>query len=229
MTKLNLTENNIYSEHQLYDYIKMQNPSATDQKCKWILFELERSGEINRIGTKRYIAGLTKYKHTLNSIAQSIDDFLTGKLPDIDYIVWESIQLNEWSNLLLNQNTIFIDVDKELIDFVVDQLIEQFGAEYTILVNPSEADIARYRRNNLIVVKKLFSRSPSVKHSHCITLEKLLIDLLCDRYYQAMVDTSATKDIYVSVKQNYAIDTTKMFNYAKRRRVLELANSMWGE
>ena len=229
MMKLSFEKNMVYFENEIYGLVKRQKQDVSEQKFKWILYELERDGVLSRIGTKRYIAGVEKYKYELREESKAIDEFISSSFPEVNYVICESTQLNEWVNFLLNQNTIFVDVEKELFDFVVDGLMEEFGDEYTILVNPDEQTVSRYRRDNLVIVKKLFSRSPADKKGHRIKLEKLIVDLLCDKYYVWMLDSSAVEAVFSGVKKNYAIDTTKMLNYAKRRGVLPAAKTLWGD
>lgn len=229
MKKISFAKNTIYSESEIYDIVETYKNDVSAQKFKWILYELERDGTLSRIGTKRYIAGVNKYQYELREESKAIDEYINSSFPGINYVIWETVQLNEWTNLLFNLNTIFIDIEKELFEFVVDGLIEKFKDEYTILVNPDEKTVSRYRKDNLIIVKKLFSRSPVDKKSHKIKLEKLMMDLLCDKYYISMLDSSAIEEVFCGIKKSYAIDTTKMFNYAKRRNILSVAKTLWGD
>lgn len=227
MMKLNFVKNTIYSESEIYRLVQEQKQEVSEQKLKWMLYEFERDGVLSRIGTKKYIAGRKKYKYELREDSKNIDEYIRSSFPEVKYVIWESTQLNEWINFLINQNTIFIDIEKELIDFVIDGLVEEFGNEYTILINPDEQTVSRYGRDNLVIVKKLFSRSPLDKKEHMIKLEKLLVDLVCDKYYAWMLDSSTIKDVFAGVKNTYAIDTTKMLNYAKRRNVLSTIKPLW--
>lgn len=227
MMQIGFEKGMVYFENEIYSLVKEHKKDVSEQKFKWTLYELERDGVISRIGTKRYIAGVKKYQYEFREEVKAIDEFLSNSFSDANYVIWESTQLNEWVNLLLNQNTIFIDIEKELFDFVVDSLIEEFANEYTILVNPDEETVARYGRDNLVIVKKLFSRSPTNKKEHKIKLEKLLVDLLCDKYYGWVLDSTAIEDVFSGVKKSYAIDSTKMFNYAKRRGVLAKVQTLW--
>ena len=228
MMELNLKKNMTYSESEIYDLVKKKKNDISKQSFKWILYQLEQNGITSRIGTQRYITGLTKYQYESSEKFKDIKDYLNRTFPDVDYVVWESVQLNEWINFLINLNTIYIEVEKELFDFVVDGLMGEFSDKYTILINPDEETISRYRRDDLVIIKKLFSRSPIDKKKHNIKLEKLMIDLLCDKNYISMIDSSAIEDIYAGVKKTYAIDVTKMMNYAKRRGVFNKASELWG-
>ena len=229
MNQIYFEKDIIYTENEIFNLVREQKKDISEQKFKWTLFELVQNGLLCRIGTKRYIAGLKKYKCELSDIGMSLNEYIKSTFPEVNYTIWESIQLNEWVNLLLNQNTVFIDVEKELLDFVVDSLMDAFGKDYTILVNPDENTVARYRRNNLIIVKKLYSRSPMDRKCREIKLEKLLVDLLCDKNYLSMLDYSAVEDIFEGVKLNYAIDSTKMLNYAKRRGILDRIKKIWSK
>lgn len=228
MMQIDYKKNTVYCENEVFNLIKSSNQNIFEQKLKWILFKLESIGALSRIGKKKYIAGVSKYKYGLRKGSKVIDEFISNSFPEANNVIWESTLLNEWINLFINQNTTFIDVEKELFDFVVDGLIEEFGKTYTILVNPDEKSVSRYRRDNLAIVKKLFSRSPSDKKGHKIKLEKLMVDLLCDKHYAWMLDSSAVEETFNGIKKSYPIDTTKLFNYAKRRGVLNKVKVLWG-
>ena len=89
--------------------------------------------------------------------------------------------------------------------------------------------IATYLRDNLIIVKTLFSRSPLNKRSHGITLEKLIVDVLSDKYLSNILGTSGIEHLIQGIKKNYVVNESKMHTYAKRRNHEKELEFYWGQ
>lgn len=218
MKKINLKKNTTYSESEIVDIIKDANPSASTIKIKWLLFDLEKNNSITRVGIKKYVTDGRTYYYGISELSKDIDALISNNYPDIEYIIWESNQLNEWMNLLFSKNIIFIEVEKDLIEFIFLFLQENYGKRQSVLFNPTIDILSRYIDNNPIVVKPLFSRSPKSKQNHKISAEKILVDIFCDRLLVSMIGTNDRDEIAKGIIRNYSINETKTLAYAKRRR-----------
>ncbi len=218
MSSLKLNDNTIYKELDLIDILKKENPSISDTKIKWSLFELEKNNIITRIGTKTYITNGKTYSYTPSSSTNEINSFLNQKYPLIKYIVWETRQLNEWMNFLFAKNIIIVEVESELKDYVFQSLLENFEHKYMFLLEPDNDQISKYVTNDLVIVKTLFSRSPINKKAHSMTPEKLLVDIISDKTIYSMIGTYDKKEIIMGIINNYTINESKLLTYAKRRK-----------
>ena len=226
--KLTLNEDTIYNENDIIDAIKELNSSISETKIKWILFEMEKENKITRIGTKKYITNGNSYTYNYESdIAIKLDSFLTDNFSQVKSIIFETKQLNEWSNFLISQNIIIVEVELGFESIVFDKLMESFGDKYTILLSPSDEMISRYLRDELIIVRTLYSRSPIKRKSHIITLEKLIVDCIADKYFNKLLGTYGTEYLIGVIKSNYTINESKMFTYAKRRKKDIELNDLW--
>lgn len=229
VSPIQLESNRTYKEKEIISLIKTSNPSVSDIRVKWILFDMEKRNQITRIGLKEYIPGSGRiYSHEFESaIAKRIDDVIKGSFPLLKNVVWELTQLNEWTNLLFSKNTIFVEIESGFESIVFDELLNTFGNEYTLLFNPNSETIARYMRDELIIVKTLFSRSPVSKHSSSIMLEKLVVDIIADKYLSNLLGTDNIEYVIKGIKKNYTINESKMFTYARRRNVEKELKDIW--
>ena len=229
VSQIQLESNRTYKENELFDLIKTSHPSISDTRVKWILFDMEKRNQITRIGVKEYISGSGRiYNHEFEStIAKRIDDVIKDSFPLLKTVIWESNQLNEWTNLLLSKNTIFVEVESGFESIVFDELLNAFGNKYTLLLNPNSETIARYMRDELIIVKTLFSRSPINKHSNSLMLEKLAVDVVADKYLSSLLGTDNIEYVIKGIKKNYTINESKMFTYARRRKVEIELRDIW--
>ena len=223
VSQIQLESNKTYKEAEIISLIKTCNPSVSDTRVKWILFDMEKRNQITRVGVKEYIPGSGRiYNHEFEStIAKRIDDIIKDSFPLLKTVVWELTQLNEWTNLLFSKNTIFIEIESGFESIVFDELIKSLN-DKMVLLNPNSETIARYMRDELIVVKRLFSRSPVSKRFNSIMLEKLVVDVIADKYLSSLLGTGNIECIVKGIKKNYTINKSKMFAYAKRRKVEEL-------
>ncbi|MFT4154352.1 MAG: hypothetical protein QM629_11105 [Parafilimonas sp.] len=113
-----------------------------------------------------------------------------------------------------------MQVEKEALEPVYDFLKEQkLGDSF---IQPEEKEIERYiyKSEKAIVLLPLVSKSPIQKINNIATttLEKLIVDLYSDKKIFAAFQGSELIHIVNNAYSRYAIDFTKLFHYAKRRR-----------
>lgn len=229
MTQIKLEPNKTYSEEELINIIKSTNSSISDTHIKWVLFDMLKNNQITRVGCKKYISGRGKeYNPNFEStIARKIDETLNNIFPLLRIVIWETIQLNEWTNLLLSKNTIVVEVESGFESIVFDELMKRFGDKHTLLFNPNNEMVTRYMRDDLIIVKALFSRSPVNKGKKNITLEKLTVDVIADKYLNSLLGTKGVECVIRGIKHSYTINESKMFTYAVRRNVIKELKDIW--
>ena len=218
MNSVDLKKNASYSESEIIEAIRKATPSVSETKVKWLLFDLERTHVITRIGSKKYVTGGRLYTADLSEPAANIDSAVSQHYPEIEYVIWESSQLNEWINLMLAKNVIFVEVESGLKDYVFSFLQEQYGRTHTVLLDPDHEMLSRYIDNDPVVVRQLFSRSPRGRKGHRIILEKLLVDVVSDKLLKSMIGTNDREEIVRGMSVNYSLNITKILAYAKRRR-----------
>ena len=209
MNLIELKNYTTYNESEIIDLIKKNNPNISEIKIKWVLFELEKKQIITRIGTKQYITNGKLYSFELSDLSKSINSFLNENYPMVNYVIWESTQLNEWMNLLLTKNIIFIEVESEFKDYFFSVLQEHYSTTNIILLNPSFDILSRYIDNKPIIIKPLFSRSPLNKKTHQITIEKLLVDVFSDKLLTNLISTNNQNEIAYGITHSYSLNKSK--------------------
>lgn len=218
-------QNNTISEKDIVSIIKKNNPNISDVSLKWKLFNYIKENSLIKVGTGKYQAKGNVYFYDYKSeLTQNISLFLSKKYSDIKMVIWESRQLNEWLNLLLAANVIYIEVEKDLVDYVFSTVNDIFGKSQIVLLNPNRSSLSKYLREDLIVIKTLYSKSPLSKKDKKIKLEKLAVDVFCD---DLSLDTRGIIDVIHGIRDNYAINVDKMLSYAARRRVKKEILEIW--
>lgn len=220
-------QGDIILEKDIISLIKKKNPNISSTTLKWQLFSYINNNFLIKIGTKKYKTNGNAYSYEYKSeLTKQLDSFLFEEYRDIKIVIWESKQLNEWLNLLLAVNVIYIEAEKEFADYVFSTVNDTFGKSQIVLFNPDQNTISKYLREDLIIIKTLYSKSPISKADRKIKLEKLVVDTLCDN---TLLDSRGVTDVIHGIRDNYDINVDKMFSYASRRRAKKELLNIWGD
>lgn len=147
----------------------------------------------------------------LNSKLKKVFPFLTVCL-------WSSSLLNEFTMHQASQPFLIIETDKDSTNAVFQYLKEK---NYAVFIEPTENIIERYasNENKYIVVKPLISETPiqSINNVYTVTLEKVLVDIFCDKIVFSAYQGNEMKTIFREAFNKYSINEGKLFRYANRR------------
>lgn len=198
---------NIRSFENVISYLKSNNIISEIKKDKYIIV------------TKK----IFKYKETDEE--KIIYDMIKKEYSQINFIVWNTKVINEFTLHYVINNYILIEVEKLVIDLIVNLLKEKYFKKYTIITQ----DIFNNNRDlflnteKIIIVKPLHSRSPlnTNNSEKYISIEKMMVDLYVDKLY-IQYQGNELKTIYQNVFEKYDINMKKIIKYAKYRTDLEL-------
>ncbi|MCI7094242.1 MAG: hypothetical protein MR940_10755 [Lachnospiraceae bacterium] len=92
----------------------------TDEQISYDLRKRLKNGEIVRQGWGQYREASEKqlYRYQYSELSNHIADVLSREFYDLDFRIFEYVQLNDFMNHLAGHNTIFLSVENELIDYV---------------------------------------------------------------------------------------------------------------
>lgn len=215
----------IITEREIIDILRKENAEMSDTDLKWKLFHYCKDNGLQSIGAQQYAEASAVYDYELGTVAEEIRNKLKVQYPEIKLVVWESRILNEWLNLLIAKNTIFIETPKEFLDTIYDALTES-DEDKMVLVNPKAEEYFRYQRNDLIVLRTMVDRAPISKSSH-LTIEKLFVDLLCDKFFLELFDAYTVQELIQDASNSYAVNEKKLLAYARRRGRYDKILAYW--
>jgi hypothetical protein len=99
----------------------------------------------------------------------------------------------------------------------VFRFLQEIGYE-RLLYKPKKADYALYWEKDCIVVTDLISEAPlSVAAPHEICLEKMLVDMYCDKLISTTYSKSEYPQVLHQAMESYHMEIPKMMRYARRR------------
>lgn len=214
------TEDSCFSKQEMYENLKESGYQKTESSFLVAFQQLLNDGYVQRIGRNRYRVAnrrLTQYQHEYSEHAKEVAGCIREKHPYLDFVIFETVQLNEFLNHQIGQNTLFVFTDADAMDFVFRTLLEAYPGK--VLLDPSEKEFYQYRTRNTIVIRRLISEAP--KDGWHETIEKMLVDIMTEPLIRGSFSESEYPAIYEGAFERYLIDESRMLRYAGRRNAKE--------
>lgn len=212
----------ILSRRAFINQLAKEMPGKSRSTYIMKLQQMTKDGSIVHVGRDAYqfAESASLYTHTYSPAAQDVVAFMTEHFPLADFRVLEFIQYNEFVNHLLGHNTILLSVEKDIMTFIFSDLQERYPGK--ALLHPSVDDFHIYRQDDAIIVEPLLTEAPRSHQGKWQTgLEKLLVDLVADKYLRSSISESEYPRIYETAFERYTVDTRKLFRYARRRNAAQ--------
>lgn len=218
-----LTENRTYSHKELIARLKRKKPGLSESAYHWGICCLIRDGKLSHRGYDVYklLNGkeTSPYFPEYSDLAKRLIEAVETRYPLVKFTVFETVQMNDFLNHLVAQNTVFIQVERESSVFVFRFLQEIFS---NVLYKPDKEDFALYWSKGVVVVTNMVSEAPLRNdRPHVITLEKMLVDMCADKIISTTYGKAEYPDVIAQAESRYLLDKTRMLRYARRRNKLE--------
>lgn len=219
-----LPYNQCFSKIEIVNSARDICNEAIKESCSsWLVNQMIQLGFLIKAGRNQYVRveksqNLRDYEYQPSEYMNDIVSLLTENFPLLKFQAWEAFQFNYFVNHQLAHNTVFIEVESMLENSVFEFLQDKYAGN--VLLKPGRDTFQIYARDNTIVVTNMISETPVNKKSkYLITMEKFLIDMMCNKLIELLVEKSEFPMIYEEVFAHYKIDESKMFRYARRRNM----------
>ena len=213
-----ITYEKTYSRNSLLKLLKNEFPDASEHSISYKLRKLLDEGQIVRVGWNNYAQSEQKkiYRYHYSDAASQIADYLSGNYYELNFQIFELIQLNEFMNHQIAHNTIFVYVEQDLSNYVFDSLIRQYPGK--TMLKPKLDDYYRYLQDDEIVINRLPTESPKgFEIPWQSRLEKILVDITVDKLLRHIIPQSEFENIFHNAYERYLLDEKTMIRYAKRK------------
>lgn len=216
----NLSDKRAYCREDLLHALRSEKADLSDSAFRWTLYNLLQDQKLFKTDYDTYVtvkpAVLPVYKPYYSEKANTLIEKLLNQYPELEFVVFESVLLNEFLNHQIAQNTIYVQVEKDVSSYVFDNLQEEYSG--SVLYRPGKSEFGRYWTRDCIVVLDLISQSPlSQDNPHEITAEKMLVDITAEKSISRTFSPSEIPFVFENVMRSYHVDRRKMNRYAGRR------------
>lgn len=217
---LKLSNKMTYSRDDLFHIMQSDKTDLSDSAFRWTLYNLLKEQKLFKTGRDAYETVKPKdlpiYTPYYSEKASILMKKLSNQYPELEFVIFESVLLNEFLNHQIAQNTIYIQVEKDVSSYVFDRLHEEYAGN--VLYKPGKSEFDKYWSKDCVVVLDLISQAPmSQNDPHEITLEKMLVDIISEKSISETFSPSEIPHIFEEAINSYKLDKRKMNRYAGRR------------
>ena len=213
----------LFGRNDIWEIMNSGTRQYSKNTAYALLQQCLKAGLVSRVGRNKYTVSSEKavpYEHQYSELAEGVASAVIRNYPYLDFTVFELVQLNRFVNHQIAHNVIFLSVESDLGDYIFDSLKTEYPGH--VLNHPSVDVYDQYWTDDLIIINKLLTEAPKgVSQPWHTCLEKLLVDLMAEPLYREIIHRGEYPSIYEDAFQNYAIDESRMFRYARRRNAAD--------
>ena len=217
-------ENTTFTRNDLFEALQKESPGLTYNSFKWIVAELIKNKQIYRIDYNLYSQDCSVEKKIYTPFysenTQKLKHMIEGEYPLADFCFFEAYLLNEFLNHQIANNTIIIQMEKEVGGFLFDYLQDEWDGR--ILYKPKQNDFERYWSKDCVIIVDKVSEAPKKKEKpHDMTIEKLLVDIFAEPMIRILFSPGEYLFMVETALSLYNVDKKRLFRYARRRNAAD--------
>lgn len=215
--------NQVVTKRDIINVADSLGGNPNDATFRNLIDDLIDGKYIKRVSRNHYVKKSLKevegkkiYRGNLSAKSYDLINEVSSISSGIYFRVWELNFLNEFVNHLIGRNVIFLEVDKESINYVCSMIQENHKGD--LLLEPTEKEIDYYLYGDIIVMTKLISEAPqNTEHPHEVPLEKIIVDLFSNKVLTSFISKADYPEALEKMFDKYIVDQNKLFRYARRR------------
>ena len=214
-----LEELGTFSTSDIATLFRQKEPELKQTTLNWRIYRLVQSGKIVRVSKGLFrMNNEQAFSPIPDSQLKSLAKKLKRQFPYANLCLWDTSIINAYSQHLTDKSMYVIETDKEVTEPMFHYLQESMK---NIYLNPSKETMENYlfQRGKPFVVKNIISEAPlqEVAGVMTVTMEKILVDLFCDKTLFAIYQGHELRTIFHNCFEQYPVNTTMMLRYASRR------------
>jgi len=201
-------------------YIEDLKPGIPRQTIIWNVSGLSGQGKAVRVGRGVYgFVPMNPFRPVVGEAARKVGDILQDKFKYLVATITDTSVLGQFMNLQPFSTVVVLEVRKSATGAVLSALRKEGLDAYEKTDYPK---IDQYISSlQPILVRPELSVNPKLPLEGNIrtsTLEKLLVDLVCDEDIFGQYQGEELKNIYQNATERYAINFSQMLKYAAARK-----------
>jgi len=210
------------TKEDLYNLFNQHYHELKETSFRWYVHELKKQGILYspQRGIFRLSNQKSEFRPYLQDKIHSINNIVKSEFNNINYCLWNTDWFNEFSIHQTSKNSIIVEVERDISKTLFYKL--QDNGLTDIYINPDSNIFDNYiaDKSESIIVKPLITKSPLQKYDNIIIpkLEKMLVDLFCEKYILIAYQGYEMKIIFENVINSYNLSYSSLLNYVRRRR-----------
>lgn len=213
---------NIFTSKELLKFYRVNEDGLKESTFRWRVYALKKDGLISNIKRGSYILKQKKtFKPQISRNMKILYNMIKNKYPYIDINVWNTSWFDNFMNHQVYNSYIIIEVDRDVVESVFNMLKDKRNNVY---LNPKRKVVENYiLSENAIIVKPILKEMPTqdIENINVSKIEKVLVDLFMDKFLLISYQGSEMKNIFERTFEEYEINCTTLFRYARNRGIKE--------
>jgi len=210
------------TREELYWFLNQYYGKLKETTFRWRVYELKAQGilysaqkDIFKLSNQK-----SEYKPFVHEQMLLINSIIKKEFKDIKYCIWNTDWFNKFSRHQTSKRSVIVEAERDLLKSVFHKLQDRGLTD--IYINPTSDVFDNYiaDKSESIIVKPLITKAPLQTYDNIIIpkLEKMLVDLFCEKYILAAYQGHEMKVIFENVINNYNLNYSSLFNYTRRRK-----------
>ncbi|MCC8113212.1 MAG: hypothetical protein LIP03_04310 [Bacteroidales bacterium] len=215
-----------FSPKEMLDDFSQNGIDASRNAVLVSLNRLVKNGVLKKEGRGIYALakeGSIPFSPYFDQEMEALDTQLITAFPFLKFCIWNSLDINRFSHHVLNNNIIWIDVEKDGTDAIFSELINS-NLKRRVFLRPDELEYERYVNDTpAIVIRALISQAPltlNAKGQYLTTIEKILVDVTKGPDFPALHGLDILR-FFRNAHEVCAVNQAKLLRYAGRRGTVE--------
>jgi len=218
-------EKEAFTREELLYFLRYFEPDLKEGTFGWRIYDLKNKNIIKPIRRGLYtISYKPTYKPELSTELKKFSKHISSRFQEVKHCIWATDWLNEFTQHQATKQIILIEIEKDLLESLYYELKDHFGYEIFFYPNEKVMDYYIAESDSPVIIKKIITRSPLGKQKlqrtnfYAPALEKILVDVFAEQKLFYHYQGRELIHIYKNAMQEYSINFTKLFSYARRRK-----------
>lgn len=208
------------AREELFDFYRSFEQDLKEATFSWRIHSLKEKNILKSVKKGIYTLLVKPEFHPqIEPRLKEIASKITKHFPEVRYSVWSTRWLND---MMIHQPGRFLFLVE--VEAIATESIFYFLKDENyknVFLEPDDNMLERYvyEQKESIIVKSLTTKAPiQIKNKIFIpTPEKILVDLFIDKKLYLPFQGSELIQIYNNTYRQYALNTTRLLAYARRR------------
>jgi hypothetical protein len=213
-------EEQFFNRESLLAFYRQFDPDLNDSTFRWRIHQLKAKKVITSVTQDLFTHGSKpEHKPGISVFERKVANLIEKQFPGLKYCIWSTKSVNEFMLHLPVSFITILQVEKDALEPVYDYL--KSNNKGTVYFQPDEKEIDRYifEAELPIILQSLISKAPTQKVGKIatITIEKMIVDLFCEKYLFGAYQGSELVHIINNAYERYTVNFTTLLHYARRR------------
>lgn len=208
-----------FTSEELFFQLLEFEPDMNERTFRWHVHELKRKNKIRNIMWGVYsLPDKPYFEPIISSELKKIAGVFTKKYPAIEYCIWSSKWLNEFTVHQAVSCFTILEAEEDVIEDTFYYLREK---RMEVFLQPDKSSLDRYvlQAKEPVVILPMVTRSPNLIDEliNIPSIEKILVDVFSDKETFFLFEANELKNIFRFAIKKYSINFSRLLSYSDRR------------